>query len=164
VTDGTLVSDQDIQVYEKECKACHDCKQSEVDKWINSSHLSCVTRAVLFLGKAFKFPFSFSDLQAVCALHVRRCQSSHKIGVFRAFEPNAVCACVSQAKSKFVTVIWNKISHKLWVPSLGYMCSHICLSEGVHWRLAIEGKNILIYYLFANIIYIYRPQQTKFET
>jgi len=33
------------------------------------------------------------------------------------------------------------------VPNLGY----ICLSEGVHLRLAIEEKNITTYYLFPNI-------------
>jgi len=27
-----------------------------------------------------------------------------------------------------------------------------CLSEGVHLRLAIEGKNIFIYYLFPNVV------------
>jgi len=32
------------------------------------------------------------------------------------------------------------------VPNLGY----ICLSEGVHLRLAIEEKNITTYYLFPN--------------
>jgi len=32
------------------------------------------------------------------------------------------------------------------VPNLGY----ICLSEGVHLRLAIEENNIFIYYLFPN--------------
>jgi len=33
-------------------------------------------------------------------------------------------------------------------PNLGYM--HLCLSEGAHLRLAIEGKNIFIYHSFAN--------------
>jgi len=33
------------------------------------------------------------------------------------------------------------------VPKLGY----ICLSEEVQLRLAIEGENIFVYYLFPNI-------------
>jgi len=34
------------------------------------------------------------------------------------------------------------------VPNLGY----ICLSEGVHLKLDIQAKNILMYYLFPNIL------------
>jgi len=39
------------------------------------------------------------------------------------------------------------------VPNLGYMYlqGYICLSEGVHLRLAMEDKNIFAYYLFPNI-------------
>jgi len=39
------------------------------------------------------------------------------------------------------------------VPNLGYMYpwGYICLSEGVHLRLAIEGKNIFTCCLFSNI-------------
>jgi len=41
---------------------------------------------------------------------------------------------------------------KTWVTNLGYMYLHgcVCLSEGVHLRLAIEEKNIHTYYLFPN--------------
>ena len=34
-------------------------------------------------------------------------------------------------------------------PNLGYM--YVCLSEGVHVRLAIEAKYIFTYLLFPNI-------------
>jgi len=39
------------------------------------------------------------------------------------------------------------------VPNLGYMYlwGYICLSKGVHLRLAIEDKNIFAHYLFPNI-------------
>jgi len=39
------------------------------------------------------------------------------------------------------------------VPNLGYIYpqGYICLSEGVHLRLATEEKNIFTYYLFPNI-------------
>ena len=39
------------------------------------------------------------------------------------------------------------------VPNLGYMYpqGYICLSEGVHLRLAENEKNIFAYYLFPNI-------------
>jgi len=39
------------------------------------------------------------------------------------------------------------------VPNLGYMYpwGYICLSEGVHLRLAIEGKNIFACCLFSNL-------------
>jgi len=38
-------------------------------------------------------------------------------------------------------------------PNLVYMYpqGYICLSEGLHLRLAIEEKNIFTYYLFPNI-------------
>jgi len=39
---------------------------------------------------------------------------------------------------------------KAGVPKLGY----ICLSEGVHVRLAIEGKSMYIHYSFQ-IVYTY---------
>jgi len=39
------------------------------------------------------------------------------------------------------------------VPNLGcmYPQGYICLSEGVHLRLAIGDKNIFTYFLFPNI-------------
>ena len=42
------------------------------------------------------------------------------------------------------------LQSKAVVPKLGY----ICLSEGVHLKLAIEGKNMFIHYSFQ-IIYTY---------
>jgi len=47
----------------------------------------------------------------------------------------------------------NSAASKSGVPNLGYMYpqGYICLSEGVHLRLAEDEKNIFTYYLFPNI-------------
>jgi len=37
--------------------------------------------------------------------------------------------------------------YRAMVTNLGY----ICLSERVHLRLAVKGKNISVYYLFLNV-------------
>jgi len=49
----------------------------------------------------------------------------------------------------FSFVLWFRSR----VANLGYMYlwEYICLSAGVHLWLAIEDKNIFIYYLFPNI-------------
>jgi len=54
--------------------------------------------------------------------------------------------------SHFQSCEWKNRS-KPEVPSLGYMYpqGYICLSEGVHLRLAIEEKHIFTYLLFPNI-------------
>jgi len=44
------------------------------------------------------------------------------------------------------------LAHRPGVPNLGYIYPqvYICLSQVVHLRFAIEGKNIFTYYLFSN--------------
>ena len=48
---------------------------------------------------------------------------------------------------------FEKHCSRAGVPNLGYMYpgEYICLSEGVHLRLAIEGKNIFTCCLFSNL-------------
>jgi len=47
----------------------------------------------------------------------------------------------------------TKDLYRTGVPNLGYMYpqGYICLSEGVHLKLAIEDKNIFACCLFSNI-------------
>jgi len=56
-------------------------------------------------------------------------------------------------------VISSKLEHfpKPGVPNLGYMYAkgYICLSEGVHLRLAIEDK-IYLYIIYFQYLYIYQ--------
>jgi len=61
--------------------------------------------------------------------------------------------CISGRQKSTVALVLPNPSDaengsKPGVPNLGY----ICLSEGVHLRLGIERKNVLIYYLFPNIL------------
>jgi len=47
----------------------------------------------------------------------------------------------------------RRLCSKAGVPNLGYMYpqGYICLSKGVHLRLAEDEKNIFTYYLFPDI-------------
>jgi len=58
---------------------------------------------------------------------------------------------------KYNAVASDRSQSRTGVPNLAYMYpqGYICLSEGVHLRLAIEDKNIFACYLFPKYLYIF---------
>jgi len=129
-------------------------------------------RLLLFLSNDMAIPvtacFTFSDRNGEFSIHVSRLLCESRYADRSHFSKQDSETPLTRSQSELKETKHDQIAEVLapqstpGVPKLGYMypSGYICLSEGVHLKLAIEGKNMFIYYSFP-IIYAYISEHNE---